>query len=373
MSTYPVRILLVFGQLNRGGAETLAMNIFRNVDRNKLVFDFIVHTNEHCDYDDEVESLGGKIYRFPRYNGINHFAYKKCWNDFFETHSEYRVIHAHMTGSASVFLPIAKKFGLYTISHSHIAESQSGFHQFVVDLYRLPLKNCSDYMFACSEIAGEWMFGKDIAKRDNYSILKNGVDAEKFSYSDEYRMSVRNELNINENTFVVGNISRFHIQKNHSFLIDIFYEINKKYKDSVLLLVGNGELRKEIENKVKALGLKENVIFTGVRTDVDRILSAIDVFCMPSFREGLPVSLVEAQASGVHIVVSDTVSEEIKITDLVEYQSLDSNADVWADAILKYSVPYQRENTKQQIVDSGYDIKNTAAWLQEFYLRRINE
>ena len=144
------RVLIVLGKLKRGGAETLVMNIYRTIDRSVVQFDFVVHTPDRYDYDDEIESLGGKIYRFPQYNVLNHFEYKRCWNRFFAEHPEYRIIHAHMTGSASVFLPIAKKYGLVTIAHSHIALSQKGIRQKVIDLYRLPLKNQADYLFACS-------------------------------------------------------------------------------------------------------------------------------------------------------------------------------------------------------------------------------
>ena len=154
------RVLIVLGKLKRGGAETLVMNIYRTIDRSSIQFDFIVHTPDRYDYDDEIELLGGKIYRFPQYNVLNHFEYKRCWNNFFAEHPEYRIIHAHMTGSASVFLPIAKKYGLVTIAHSHIALSQKGIRQKVIDLYRLPLKNQADYLFACSNDAGVWMFGE---------------------------------------------------------------------------------------------------------------------------------------------------------------------------------------------------------------------
>ncbi len=366
----PERVLLVFGTLNRGGAETLAMNVFRNIDRDKIVFDFVVHTSEKCDYDDEIECLGGIIYRFPRYNVLNHFTYKNQWKIFLDTHKEYKIIHAHNTATAAVYFPMAKKCGIFTIAHSHIAKSQSGIRQKVVDLYRLPLRYSADYLFACSQIAGQWLFGKNVSKRDNYKVINNGVDCDKFAYNENYRNEIRKEFNI-EGRFVVGNISRFHIQKNHSFLIDIFNELHKNDSNSVLLLVGTGDLKDEIQNKVNQLGLNDCVIFAGVRSDIEKILSAIDVFCMPSFREGLPVSLVEAQASGVHIVGSDTISKEIKLTDLVEFCSLRDSPSVWSREILKYSQGYARINTKKQLADCGYDINQTAKWLQNFYLEVI--
>lgn len=367
MKDYPKRVLLVFGKLNRGGAETLAMNIYRNIDRTRIQFDFVVHTDEECDYYDEVKELGGRIFRFPRYNVKNHSKYKKCWKDFFEQHSEYKVIHAHNTGAASVFLPIAKKYGLYTIAHSHIAKSQSGLRQKMVDLYRLPLKNISDYMFACSDIAGQWMFGKKIAERSNYAVLTNGVDVEKFLYDSEKRKSTRAEFGISED-FVIGNVARFHRQKNHAFLMKIFSELKKLVPNSKLMLVGTGKLENELRKQADELGISKDVIFTGVREDIADILSAMDVFVMPSFREGLPVSLVEAQAAGIKIVASDTISKEICFTDLVTMLPLAQSAKEWACEIAKYAVGYIREDKTEEIRRAGYDIKTTAKRLENFYL-----
>lgn len=368
----PKRVLIVLGKLKRGGAETLVMNVYRAIDRSEVQFDFIVHTPDRYDYDDEIESLGGKIYRFPQYNVLNHFEYKRCWNSFFKAHPEYKVIHAHMTGPAIVFLPIAKKYGLYTIAHSHIALSQKGIRQKVIDLYRLPLKYKADYLFACSEDAGVWMFGEKATKWDNYRVIRNGVDSRKFAFSETKRNEVRKELGL-EGKFVVGNVARFHIQKNHFLLIDVFAKVKEQCENAVLLLVGDGELREEIRSRAKALGIEKDVIFTGVRTDVDSILSAMDVFVMTSFNEGLPVALVEAQASGLHIVSTDTVSDEIKLTDLVEMCSLNDSPEVWASTVLKYSGGYERKDTGAIISECGYDIASTASELQEFYIKNWHE
>ncbi|MGN0522545.1 MAG: glycosyltransferase family 1 protein [Eubacterium sp.] len=367
MSDNITRVLLVFGKLNRGGAETLAMNLYRNIDRRVLQFDFIIHTTEKCDYTDEILSMGGRIFSMPRYNVLNHFKYKKCWNDFLTEHPEYKVVHAHMTGPASVFLRICKRHGCYTVSHSHTVAPKNGLRQVIVNSYRFPLRRISDYMFACSEQAGEWMFGKNVSKKKNYSVLKNGIDIDSFAYNPQWRDEIRNEFNLN-GKFVITDVARFHMQKNHDFLLDIFCEIHKRNSNSALLLVGDGERRQELEERVKALRLEDSVIFAGVRADVNKILSACDVFVMPSVFEGLPVSLIEAQASGIHSIVTDTVSDEIKITDLVESLSLNEPPARWADAVLKYADGYERRDTSKDIADAGYDIKATAKKLQEFYL-----
>lgn len=364
------RVLLVFGKMNRGGAETLAMNIFRCVDREKITFDFLVHTNEKCDYDNEITALGGKIYHFPRYNGKNHFTYTKMWNEFLSNHPEYKVVHAHIYGPTSVFLPICKKFGIYTVAHSHTCSPEVGLRQKIVDLYTVPVRNMADYLFACSQNSGEWMFGKNVAKRSNYQVLKNGIILDDFKFNQQWRDEIRNEFGI-QNRFVIVNVSRFHVQKNHIFLIEAFAKIKQQNDNTVLLLVGDGAERENIQNKINALGVGDSVIFAGVRSDVNKILSAADVFVMTSLFEGLPVSLVEAQASGIPCVVADTVSKEVAITDLIEFCSLNRGADHWADTVLKYANQNQRPDTTQQITDAGYNMKATALKLQDFYLEKI--
>lgn len=366
-SSEPKRVLLVFGRLNRGGAETMAMNIYRNIDRSKLQFDFMVHTTDKCDYDDEILSLGGRIYAVPRYNIANHFKYKKCWDAFMKQHPEYKIVHAHMSGSAGVFLPICKKYGCYVISHSHTVAPKNGLRQVVVNSFRYPLRHISNYMFGCSDQAGEWMFGKKAVKKSNYATLKNGIDIETFAFSPEKRKRIREELNI-EDKFVICNVARFDVAKNHLFLIDIFNELYKQNSNSILLLVGDGTLRGDIEKKIAEYNLQDSVILTGVRPDVDALLSASDVFAMPSAFEGLPVSLIEAQTNGLHIVATDVISPEIHITDLVELYSTQKGAKEWADILLKYSDGYKRKNTADKIIAAGYDIKTSAKQLEEFYL-----
>lgn len=362
------RVLLVFGKLNRGGAETMAMNLYRNIDRSRLQFDFVAHTEEHCDFDDEIKALGGRIYRMPRYNIKNHRVYKRCWEDFFQKHSEYKIVHAHMSGSAAVFLPIAKKHGCYVISHSHTVAPKNGLRQFIVNSYRFPLRYVSDYMFACSDQAGQWMFGKNAVNSKNYSVLKNGIDLEKFAFSQAKRDAVRAEFHIGADTFAAGNVGRMDASKNQSYLIDIFKEIHAKNSNSVLLLIGDGVNRKTLEQKVKDNDLQSSVIFTGVRSDVDCLMSAMDVFVLPSLYEGLPVSMIEAQAAGLPSFATAAISPEVQITDLAELCSIDAPASTWADMVLRHSDRHLRADKSSEIRKAGYDIKQSAAWLQNFYL-----
>ena len=368
----PVRILHVFGNLNRGGAETFIMSVYRNIDRKKVQFDFMVHTTEKCAYDDEIEALGGRIYRVPTYSGVNHLDYKRKWGNFFENNKEHKIIHGHMTSTASIYLKIAKKYGLTTIAHSHSTSSGDGFSSKVKDYLQKPLINISDHLFACSGAAGAWCYGEEVEKKANFKVVKNAIDIEKFTFDQTSRDAKRQELNV-ENKFVVGHVGRFFAPKNHDFLINVFAHIHKTNHNAILLLIGDGDLRSGIEQKVKALGLESNVIFTGVREDVPELLCAMDVFVFPSLWEGVPVTLIEAQANGLRCIISDAVTDEVKIAELVETVSLQDSVEYWADKVLAHVDSNGRDDMREGVQQAGYDIKEIAAWLEEFYLGAKNE
>ena len=200
--------------------------------------------------------------------------------------------------------------------------------------------------------------------------MKNAIDTNKFIYNKDIRRQKRKELNI-ENKFVVGHVGRFHPQKNHDFIIDIFKELNEKRKNSVLLLVGDGELRQSIENKVKELNLLDKVIFTGVRDDIPELLQSMDVFVFPSLYEGLPVTLIEAQATGLPCIVSDTITHEAIISSNIQSVSLQKSAEEWADKILLIDNGSNRENAAIEIINSGFDVNEIAKMLIDFYLHHM--
>jgi glycosyltransferase involved in cell wall biosynthesis len=365
----PIRILQVFAQMNRGGAETMIMNLYRKIDRSKVQFDFMVHTNEKCVFDDEIQELGGKIFRVPAYNGKNHICYKKSWEQFFNNHSEYNTIHGHVRSTASIYLAIAKKNGLITIAHSHSTSSGAGFSAIVKNLLQYPIRYIADYLFACSETAGVWLFGKKACKKNNFYILNNAIDAKIFIYNKNTRSKVRREFRI-DNNFVIGHIGRFNTPKNHKFLIEVFKTVYDQNNNVVLMLVGDGELRHVIEKKVEDLGLMGSVIFTGVRSDISELLQAMDIFVFPSLYEGLGIAVIEAQAAGLPCIVANTVPREAYVTNLVESLSLKASKDKWADRILKICNDYERINTYEEIKINGYDIKETGKFLERFYLDR---
>ncbi|MHA1381521.1 MAG: glycosyltransferase family 1 protein [Candidatus Helarchaeota archaeon] len=353
--------------MNRGGAETFIMNIYRNLDKTKIQFDFILHTTNQCAYDDEIRALGGKIYNVPRYKGINHIKYIKAWNDFFKGHSEYKIIHGHIRSTASIYLRIAKRYGLITIVHSHNTSSLGNIiERTVKNFIQIPLKYIADYLFACSHKAGEWLYGQKACRKNNFFIINNAIETNNFIFNKNVRISIRNHFNVPDKV-VIGHIGSFTHQKNHTFLIDVFKEVHERNRNTVLLLVGDGELRSSIEKKVRDLGLKNSVIFTGVRADIPALLQAMDVFVFPSLFEGLGIVVIEAQASGLPCIVSDAIPKEAYVTDNIENLSLKESIEIWTDKILKH-IHDKRENKYQEIVEKGYDIEETVQWLQEFYL-----
>lgn len=363
----PIRILHVIGIMNRGGAETMIMNLYRKIDRAKVQFDFVENEGEGAAFDEEILALGGRIYRCPRYRGKNHFTYIKWWHTFFKNHKgEYSVVHGHIGSTAAIYLSVAKKYGAYTIAHSHNTKSSIMYRVFAY-----PTRFVADHFFACSVDAGISRYGNKIGSDNTRcKVLQNAIDTAQFTFSDTARKATRASLGISDGQIVVGNISRFSEQKNHRFLLDVFEEIQKKRKDTVLLLVGDGELRPHIEAIVDEKHLKDAVIMTGVQSNTWDYYQAMDVFLMPSLYEGLPVSMVEAQTAGLPCCVSTGVPRESGITDLVQFRSLNDSAEQWANWVLGCANSPRKMMT-EEICQAGYDITETSQWLQNYYLEVV--
>lgn len=361
-----IRILHVIGQMNRGGAESMIMNIYRKIDRIKIQFDFVVHTDSICDFDDEIKSLGGKIYNCPRFTGTNIVSYIKFWNEFFKEHKEYKIIHGHIGSSASIYLEIAKKNGLFTIAHSHSGGFDTGIKGSMYRLFSYPTRFIADYFFACSESAGISRYGKRVVNNKTiFSVLKNAIDVNQYAFSEEIRYKKRKELDL-ENKFVIGHVGRFDKAKNQEYLVEIFKLIVKKNENAILILIGDGELKSHIFEKVKNYGLGDRVIFTGVRSDVNELLQAMDVFVFPSIYEGLPVTVIEAQAAGLPCLISDTITNEVCITALVQQLSIKQGIISWGEKIELLNGKI-RSSFIDDIKQYGYDINTSVVNLEKFY------
>lgn len=328
MMNKPVRILHVVGIMNVGGAETMLMEIYRRLNKDVFQFDFLTHSINEGFFDKEIQELGGRIYTLPKYRGYNHIDYVSSLNNFFKSHDEYKIVHCHIRSTANLVLKVAKKNECKTISHAHGITNGSGIAGCMRNLYKKDISKYSDLNLAVSSQAGKWQFGSQ-----PFTVLINGIDLERFKYDENLRVQTRVEHGIS-NQNVIGHIGRFVFEKNHQFILKIFSHYLRFEPNSLLLLVGDGELKKQIEKNVLEMKIQDHVIFVGNQADVVPFLNEMDLFLFPSQFEGLGISLIEAQASGLPCLVSDKLPEESLINvEKLEVLKLSTDARIWAKEI----------------------------------------
>ena len=369
----PLRVLMLFTILNRGGAEAMVMNYYREIDRSQVQFDFVVHREEKGDYEDEITALGGRIYRMMPLRPHTFGKYARQISAFFDDHPEYQIVHGQCSESGYFFYREAARRGLpVIIAHAHNSHVRVDLRWFVRTWLKHRMRPHLTHYFSCGQEASEWLFGKRLAQKA--IVLKNAIDSRRYLFSPEVRDRKREELHIAPETLTVCHIGRFDKVKNHRFVVEIFAELLKHRPDARLLLIGDGVLRAQTEQQVHERGLDAQVSFLGVRRDVNELLQAADALVFPSFFEGLPVTLVEAQCAGVPCVISDTIPREVIITDLVEQLSLDEPATRWADRLIHCAAqPHDRTLYPREIARAGFDIKQNAQWLQQFYLNAVKK
>lgn len=364
-----IRVLHVLGTTNLGGAESRIMDLYRHIDREKIQFDFLIHTTKEGFFDQEIKQLGGKIYYLPSFRVYNYFAYKKACREFFAAHREFQVVQGHMTSTASIYLPIAKKAGVpMTIAHARSAGVDKGIKGWITKLLRRNLYRKCDFMFSCSDLAAEAVFGRKRVQEEKVIILPNAIDTNAFAADERVREKIRQELAVSEN-FVIGHVGRFHYAKNHDYLIDVFMEIKKIQNNAVLLLLGDGPLRLEIEKKVEDLGIEKSVLFLGNQSPIAPYYQAMDAFVFPSHFEGMPGTVVEAQAAGVPCFISSTITKGVKATELVRFLDITEAPVVWAEKVLKFPKT-ERTQVTQIMVENGYDVSTQAKRYEAFYLTK---
>lgn len=372
---YPIRILNLFTVMNRGGAETLVMNLYRHIDRSKIQFDFLVHREQRGVFDDEIEKMGGRIYRMCPISFTNILEYKKKLELFFrEHHEEYLIIHSHMSEMGYFVFKEAIKYKIpVRILHAHSAPDRHygtpliRFKRIFRNYFAKEMCNMATDYFTCSNVAAAWLFKSHPSVK--FHFLRNAVDSLSFSYDKDKSHSLKQKMGIKD-FFVIGHVGNFTLAKNHTYLIDIFFAFNKKHPKSVLLLVGSGGLKEKIELKVKQYNLQEKVHFLGVRSDVKDLMQVFDVLVFPSLYEGLPVSLIEAQAAGLPCIVSENIAPETKITDDYIPVSITQPAENWIPFIDKY-MDYERKDTSAMIKSAGFDVVSCAEELSNFYLDKV--
>ena len=367
---YPIRVLQIIGNVCGGGVESVILNYYRNIDRTKIQFDFVVDGQGLENFDLEVKKMGGKIYHITPYQK-NIFKY--MYQIFtIVKNNKYLIVHSNMnTLSFFSLMPAFLAGAKIRILHNHSTAVKSEIlRSFLKYILRPFAPVFANRFLACSRVAGEWMYGKKKMRNNEIKILNNAIDLNRYAFNPEMRTKYRKELGINSDTFVIGHVGRFMYQKNHDFIIDVFNELLKKKPNSKLLLIGDGPLQNKIKNKVNTLNLNQNVIFLGLRSDVSLLYSLMDVFVLPSWYEGLPVVSVEAQANGLPCVFSTNVTMESKLTPYVDFIDLNDSNDVWCDKIISYE-NIRNNNALPELRDAGFDISNMSLkvgnWYQELF------
>lgn len=361
----PIRVLQILGIVANGGVEAVIMNYYRNIDKTKIQFDFVVHSDADENYINEVLAMRAKVYKVTPYNkNIFKFMYKIYHIIKF---NHYQIIHSNMNAlSGFALLPAYLAGAKVRILHNHTTDSkEEKLRSLIKRVLRPFAKLFANQYWACSKLAAEWMYGKNAVINGRVTIINNAINLEKFKFNKEKREGLRKEFCL-ENCFVIGHVGRFMKQKNHEFLIDIFNEVLKQKKNARLLLIGDGKLKLQIEEKVKNLGIEKAVIFLGNRSDVADLYNAMDVFVLPSLYEGLPVVGVEVQANALPFICSDKVTDEILLTDNIKLLSLQQSKFEWCDAILH--AERNKVVDKENSLLKNFDIKNESRKLEELYL-----
>lgn len=371
----PVRILHILGNTQLGGAESRIMDLYRHMDRSVVQFDFVVHSKEEGYFNEEIRKLGGRIFCVPRFRVLNYFSYCRAWKKLLQEHrdadgrSEFHMIQGHMTSTAAIYLPIARKCGIETtIAHARSAGVDKGLKGILTRFLRRNLSKKADYLFTCSELAGISVFGKKAVEQGRTRFLPNAIDCQKFAPDPLVREKIRRELGI-ENCYVIGHVGRFHYAKNHEYLLRVFAElVKRKTRDYVLLLLGEGSGMEDIRILSRELGIGDKVYFLGNKSNVNDYYQAMDYFVYPSRFEGMPGTIVEAQTAGLRCLMSDTICKEVIATELVTTRSISEDPGLWADEIEQH-LQYQRSSRVDEMKELGFDVHGQAVLMTDFYTK----
>ena len=351
--------------MHRAGLETMLMNYYRNIDKTRFQFDFLTHRPERSDYDDEIEEMGGKIYRAPRLYPQNYPAYFRYMKQFFSEHPEYKIVHSHIDAMSYLPLLAAKKAGVpIRIAHSHSTGIDLDFKYPLKQIFRHSLGGVTTDNFSCGEDAGKFLFcGK------SFTVIPNAVDSARFYYNEGLRKKKREELGISDK-FAVGHVGRMSYPKNHEFLFTVFAKLLKIRPASVLLLVGTGEKEEELKKLAFQLGIASSVRFLGNREDVHELYQAMDVFVLPSRFEGIPLVGVEAQFASLPCLFSEGVPKEVAFSERCSFKKLSEPVSSWVEELLSLTANADRSRENKC---SPYDIKTAVIGLESRYEKFVKD
>lgn len=362
-----IKILMVLGNTRLAGTQAFIMNLLRNLDLEKFQIDWAVNNEgEGGGISQQIRDFGCNIFFLPYFKVYNYFSFVKAWRIFLKGH-HYDIVHAHSTNSAAIYLRIAKQLGCVTIAHSHSAGYRGNkIQQLAKRVFAKGVKHVADYWFACSDSAALRLFGKNYKTYPRYYTIPNAIDVEAFKYNEETARRVRKQLGISDTALVCGHVGSFTSPKNHIFLLRIFDEVLKRNPDARLVCCGIGEKLPAIKEMAGLMGIIDKITFTGAVLNVSEYMMAMDVFVFPSLFEGFPVSVIEAEASGLPIIMSDTITNEIDLTDLIHRYSIDETPDVWAKAICETRFN-DRLEYNSVIANTSYCIHSSSQLVSSLY------
>lgn len=363
-----VRVLHSVSNMDRAGIETMLMNYYRHIDREKVQFDFLCNKRKPGAYDEEIQKMGGKIFHTPGLNPVKYLKYLKCMKELFETHKEYEIIEAH-NGALGVYaLHAARKNRIpVRIFHAHGASITKDWKLPLKLFCKSKLEKNLTHRFTCGIAAAECYFGHKVVEKQKYEFVPNAIEVERFVFNRDIREKLREEYSL-QNKFVIGHVGRFMAQKNHMFLLKVFSEYLKYNAEAVLVLLGDGELLEAVKEKVKELNIVENVIFVGNVPNANEWYQAFDLFVLPSVWEGLPVVGVEAQAADLPCIFSDNITREIGFSEKAAFVSTEVSMQVWVETIEKMKTYSERYDATELITKNHYNIYEEAKILQNRYL-----
>lgn len=366
-----IKILMVLGTTGREGVQTFLLNLLTNIDRDKYQVDLAVNSDvKDGGISDEVRQMGGDIYFWPYFKVYNYAQFVRFWRDFLSKH-HYDIVHGHSTNSAAVYLKVAKEMGCATIAHSHSAGYRGNkLQQWVKSIYAKRVGKVADYWFACSNKAAERLFGNAYSTYPHYYDIPNAINAENYLYDPDRAREIRKQLGIGEDEFLCGHVGTFSDPKNHSFLIDVFYEVLKIKPNARLVCCGAGALMPQVKAKAEALGIAEKISFPGVVKNCNEYLMAMDVLVFPSLFEGFPITVIEAEATGLPVVMSDVITQEVDLTALIHRHSLSDSPQVWAHTICE-SKDIDRRSQNRFIAESKYNMRTSIKMITNIYLEML--
>ena len=370
------KILHVTGAMNVGGTETMLINLYRKINK-KIEFHFISYSKSQAFYDGEIESLGGKVIRLNPPNEVGFITSIKDIKKVIKENGPYDAVHTHMLFNCGIAMIAAYLSGIKVrVTHAHTTsdDSSSFVRKIYINLMRFFIKVFSTDFIACSNSAGKYLFGNNIICNKKYKVLPNYIEYENFINNND-KSNFREELRIKNDDIVICHIGRFITAKNHEFLIDMAKEMIQKNNKVKLVLVGDGDLKNTIENKVKSIGIEKNVYFTGIRKDIPSILSSVDLFILPSIYEGLGLVLLEAQASKVPCLVSEAIQPEVDLgIGLVKKLNLSCGASKWADEANKIISENKNNNIDiiKVVQEKKYDLNSILNNLLSVYKLKLD-